>query len=173
MLPNAPERRNRGRHSCFVAIDLTPLKLTFTPCPTSAFAITAHGPGFVAINGRPYYRSLIVLPDRIEEEWGTDDAATLTAEHFVALSRIECDVLLLGTGSRQRFPERSLLRPFQGSGRFPEIMDTPAACRTYNILLAEGRAVAAALIIPSVSVSEKRKEQHVFLNPDQRQRDDS
>jgi uncharacterized protein len=58
-------------------------------------------------------------------------------------------VQLLGTGRRQRFPPAALLRPLIEAGRSVEIMDTGAACRTYNILLAEGRAVAAALIVES------------------------
>jgi uncharacterized protein len=74
-------------------------------------------------------------------------SAALTAEHLAQLTAFPCDVLLLGTGRRQRFPAPALLRPLIESGRGYEIMDTAAACRTYNILVAEGRIVLAALII--------------------------
>jgi uncharacterized protein len=71
----------------------------------------------------------------------------LTAEHLSALAGFRGDVLVLGTGARQRFPSPQLLRPLVEAGIGIEIMDTPAACRTYNILVGEGRAVAAALIV--------------------------
>ena len=60
---------------------------------------------------------------------------------------LPCDVTLLGTGARQRFPAPALLRPLIEAGRGVEVMDTHAACRTYNVLVAEGRTVVAALII--------------------------
>jgi len=54
---------------------------------------------------------------------------------------------LIGTGARFQFPEPALLAPLQKAGIGVEVMDTQAACRTYNILLGEGRSVAAALIL--------------------------
>ena len=109
--------------------------------------ITAHGAGFIAVDGRRLARSLLLLPDRIDEAWGPDGFADLTAEHLAPLASLGCDVLLLGTGSRQRFPAAALLRPLIEAKIGVEAMDTPAACRTYNILVAEGRKVAAALIV--------------------------
>ena len=73
----------------------------------------------------------------------------LATEHLTQLAAFSCDVLLLGTGLRQRFPSPALLRPLIESGRGFEIMDTAAACRTYNILVGEGRIVLAALIVES------------------------
>lgn len=114
--------------------------------PQGHNAITAYGPGFVTINGQTYQRSLIVGHDRLQPDWPVTKLEDLAAEH---LSRLDqgCDVILLGTGSRQRFPDRAILRPFLAKRIGVDIMDTAAACRTYNILLAEGRAVVAALII--------------------------
>ena len=57
------------------------------------------------------------------------------------------DILILGTGRRQQFPSLALLKPVMLAGRTVDVMDTSAACRTYNILMSEGRTVAAALII--------------------------
>ncbi|MCX7897851.1 MAG: Mth938-like domain-containing protein [Rhodocyclaceae bacterium] len=116
--------------------------------------VTAHGPGYVVINGQPYRQSLILLPTRIELGWRVASFADLTVEHFVRLSSLDCDVLLFGTGDRQRFPSPALLRPLLEVGRPLEIMDTPAACRTYNILLDEGRFVAAALLIEPADQTE-------------------
>ncbi|OHC69640.1 MAG: hypothetical protein A2045_12895 [Rhodocyclales bacterium GWA2_65_20] len=109
--------------------------------------VTALGPGFVAVDGRRLERSLLLLPDRIDPGWGPDAVAALAAEHLAPLAQLGCDVLLLGTGSRQRFPAAAILRPLIEARVGVEVMDTPAACRTYNILVAEGRKVAAALIV--------------------------
>ena len=87
------------------------------------------------------------MPEQLDEQWGPNSFAALTETHLADLLTLPCDVLLLGTGNRQRFPSPALLRPLIEAGRPIEVMDTPAACRTYNILVAEGRAVAAALII--------------------------
>jgi uncharacterized protein len=109
--------------------------------------VTAHGAGFVAVDGRKLDRSLLLMPDRIDAAWGPDSFAALTAEHLAPLAQLGCDVVLLGTGSRQHFPSAALLRPLIEARIGLEAMDTPAACRTYNILVAEGRKVAAALIV--------------------------
>ncbi len=114
---------------------------------SNSHAITAHGPGYVAVNGRRVERSLLVLPDQVDANWGPQDFAGLTAEHLAPLAHLPCDVVLLGTGARQRFPAAALLRPLIEAHIGIEIMDTPAACRTYSILVAEGRRVAAALIV--------------------------
>ncbi len=110
-------------------------------------AVTAHGPGFVAVNGRRIERSLLLLPDRLDPTWGPQRFEELAEHHLAALAGLGCSVVLLGTGERQRFPAPALLRPLVEAGIGVEVMDTPAACRTYNILVAEGRSVAAALII--------------------------
>jgi uncharacterized protein len=110
-------------------------------------SITACDVDHVAVNGRVLQRSLLLQPEHLDENWGPDSFAALTQAHIDMLARIPFDVLLLGTGPRQHFPSPVLLRPIYEIGRGIEIMDTPAACRTYNILAAEGRQVCAALII--------------------------
>lgn len=120
--------------------------------PRSAnHAITAYGNAdgdtYVAVNGCELRRSLLLTPDRIDASWGPDSFAELAHAHLALLGNLSCDVLLLGTGRKQRFPPPALLRPIYESGRGVEVMDTAAACRTYNILVAEGRTVAAALIV--------------------------
>lgn len=122
------------------------LKLIADP-RSARHVITAYGTDHVAVDGRVLERSLLLLPDRCDESWGPDAFTALTALHLEPLAALACDVLLLGTGKRQHFPAPALLRPLLEAGRPVEIMDTAAACRTYNILQAEGRIVAAALII--------------------------
>ena len=115
--------------------------------PGKQYLITAHGPGWVAINGRRFGHSLLVSPQRLDPDWGPAPGQILAAEHLAALAELAGHVLLLGTGERQRFPPPPLLRPLVAAGLGLEVMDTAAACRTYNILVAEGRTVAAALVV--------------------------
>lgn len=113
--------------------------------PLNTFA--GYGDGYVLLNqDRRYERGLVVLPERVIEEWGSSGFAALTAHDFAALMETGAEIVLLGTGSRQRFPPPHLLRPLIEARIGVEIMDLQAACRTYNILLAEGRKVAAALL---------------------------
>ena len=114
--------------------------------PQGQNAITAYGPGFVTINGQTHHSSLIVGHDRLVPDWPVKSIEDLTAKHLAGLDR-DCDVILLGTGVKQRFPQREILLAMLRKRIGVEVMDSAAACRTYNILLAEGRAVVAALII--------------------------
>lgn len=109
--------------------------------------ITACGVDHVTVNGQVLRHSLMLLPDRIDEAWGPASFSALAQAHIEMLARTPCDVLLLGTGQRQHFPPPALLRAIYETGRGVEIMDTAAACRTYNLLVSEGRMVCAALII--------------------------
>lgn len=110
-------------------------------------AFTGYGPGYVMVNHLRYERSLVVLPDRLVEDWGVVAPGALTLGHMEGLAALAPEVLLLGTGARQVFPEPALLAPLAAAGIGLEVMDTSAACRTYNILMAEGRRVAAAIIL--------------------------
>ena len=108
-------------------------------------AITGYGEGYVMVNGQRQESSLIVLPDRVLP-WDVSSFASLRAEHFEQMKGLDADILLLGTGTRQRFPHPSLTAPLAEAGIGLEVMDLKAACRTYNILVAEERKVAAALL---------------------------
>lgn len=109
--------------------------------------ITAYGDRYITVNGKRYESSLIVLPGRIISEWHPVAPDLLTLEHFSALAEPELEILLLGTGSKLRFPSPRLIHALAQQGIGLEAMDTFAACRTYNILAAEGRKIAAALIL--------------------------
>jgi uncharacterized protein len=121
------------------------MKLHANPRPRNT--VTGYGPGWLVIDGERFERSLLLRPDGIDTEWGPEPGEPLLQEHLHALTTLSGMVLLLGTGARQRFPATPLLRPLIEAGVGVEIMDTGAACRTYNILLAEGRDVAAALVV--------------------------
>ena len=113
--------------------------------PGSANIFTGYGEGYVTINDRRFDRSLVVMPDRLWTDWGATTFEALAAGQLEALAALDMEVILLGTGSRLRFPRPELMRPLAGRGL--EVMDVPAACRTYNIVMAEGRRVAAALLL--------------------------
>ncbi len=110
-------------------------------------AFTGYGEGYVLVNGSRHERSLIVLARRLVENWGVARVEDLAEADMGVLAGLEVEILLLGTGQSLRFPPPRLLQPLAAARTGVEVMDTPAACRTYNILLAEGRNVAAALIL--------------------------
>jgi uncharacterized protein len=109
--------------------------------------ITGYGEGWVEINRKRYEHSLIVLPESIIEDWQVHDFEDLTIEHFQKLVALKPEVVLLGTGIKHKFIHPRLTAPLTALGISVECMDTAAACRTYNILMGEGRQVAAKLIV--------------------------
>jgi uncharacterized protein len=114
--------------------------------PSGRNLVTAYGTGFVAINGARHESSLVVLPDRLIVDWPATTFDALAAEQLAPLAALDRDILLLGTGAKLRFPRAEILRPLIEAGVGVEVMDLQAACRTYNILVAEDRKVAAALL---------------------------
>ena len=113
--------------------------------PGTRNAITGYGEGYVLVNSQRHESSLIVLPDQVLP-WDVAGFEALTAEHFSSLKDLGAEILLLGTGPKQRFPHPRLTAPLTAAGIGVEVMDLKAACRTYNILVAEERKVAAALL---------------------------
>lgn len=115
--------------------------------PAGLNRFTAHGAGYVAVNDKRYECSLIVTPSRVIEDWGTVRFAGLATEHFEFLLMLAPAIVLLGTGSTLRFPHPTLSRCLAQAGVGLEVMDSAAACRTYNILSGEGRNVVAAVLL--------------------------
>jgi len=91
--------------------------------------------------------SLIISPTRLIRNWPPRSFEDLQASHFEQLSALEPEIVLFGSGDILRWPEPALLAPLIDRGIGIEIMDTGAACRTYNILMADGRNFAAALLV--------------------------
>jgi len=108
---------------------------------------TGHGTGYVAVNGTRYSKSMLVTPDHLIEAWSATDFASLSAEHFAQFLALKPDLVLLGTGATFRFPRPELSQPLHAARIGLEVMDNAAVCRTYNILLAEGRNVIAAVLL--------------------------
>jgi uncharacterized protein len=112
---------------------------------------TGYGDDHVLINDQRFDASLLLTGRGIEvAPWAGLDFAALTAAHFEWIAGRELDILLLGTGTRLRFPHPSLTRALVDAQIGLEVMDIGALCRTYNILAAEGRSVGAALLIEPV-----------------------
>ena len=113
--------------------------------PSGVNAITGYGEGYVMVNGERRASSVVVLADRVED-WSVERFDALTVEDFRFLQELGVEIVLLGTGPRQRFPHPRLTAELAQAGIGLEVMDVQAACRTYNILVAEERRVAAALL---------------------------
>ncbi len=113
--------------------------------------VTAYGVGHIAVNGQPLAHSFLLTPETLETDWPPASIAELNEAHLARVAALGCRIVLLGTGLRQRFPPPALLAPLIGAGIGVEVMDSLAACRTYNILMAEGRDVAAAVIVEAAA----------------------
>jgi uncharacterized protein len=109
--------------------------------------VTGYDDSGVEINAIRYSRSLIVLPETAPIDWPVASFDALTAADFAPIEAAEPDVVILGTGARQRFIHPKLVTGLAARRVGVETMDNQAACRTYNILMAEGRKVALALIL--------------------------
>ena len=124
-------------------MDVTPL------IPQGKQVIDAYGDGGFRVSGTRVEGSVIVFPDRLFA-WGAAALAEVTVAMLDAVTAAgragQVDLLLLGTGPRMAQIDRGLRQDLRAAGVVIEVMDTGAACRTYNVLLAEGRKVAAALI---------------------------
>jgi uncharacterized protein len=110
--------------------------------------LTGYGPGWLEINRVRHPQAVMVLPRGEVRPWALSDWTALTAADFEAMLALQPEVVLLGTGSRQHFMHPRLHACLSAARIGLEIMDTGAACRTYNILMSEGRQVLAALIPP-------------------------
>jgi uncharacterized protein len=109
--------------------------------------VTGYDDHGVEINAQPFNFSLIVLPETAPVAWPVASFEALTIEHFAQIDATRPDVVILGTGRRQRFVHPKLSAVLTSRRVGIECMDNQAACRTYNILMAEGRKVALALIM--------------------------
>ncbi|HID46882.1 MAG TPA: hypothetical protein EYP34_14160 [Chromatiaceae bacterium] len=113
----------------------------------SRYLIEAYEEGIIRVGNQEFRHNLLLMPDRLRDHWELETLDDLSAEHIAALAGHKPDIILLGSGTKQRFPHPSLFTALMQAGIGYEVMPTHAACRTYNILLAEDRRVLAALIL--------------------------
>ena len=113
--------------------------------PSALNTFSGYGEGYVLINGQRHEGSMIVMPERMQP-WDVAGFDALKEADFQVFLELKLEILLLGTGPKQRFPHPRLTRALAQRRIGVEVMDLQAACRTYNILMAEERIVAAALL---------------------------
>jgi uncharacterized protein len=114
--------------------------------PSGENMFTGYGPGYVAVNNVRYEKSIVVTSAQVTD-WNIANFEALGTRDFEFLLTLQPEIVVLGTGSTQRFPAPILSRALAEAGVGFEIMDTKAACRTFNILVAEGRRAVAAILI--------------------------
>ncbi|MDG5494175.1 Mth938-like domain-containing protein [Niveispirillum sp. BGYR6] len=122
-------------------MDVTPI------IPADRQVIDTYGPGMFRVSNRLYQEPVIVQPD-VTHPWDVSGFAGLTLESFSLITQADpkVEVLLLGCGAKMQLLPSALRKALREAGVVVDVMDSPAACRTYNVLLAEGRRVAAALL---------------------------
>lgn len=102
----------------------------------------------IVLTDRELGASFLLAPDRVIENWPVAAAEMLEASHVDALLALRPELVILGTGQRQVFPAAAFMAGFLRKGVGIEVMDNPAAARTYNLLAGEGRHVVAGFILP-------------------------
>ena len=114
---------------------------------TSEFAITGYTEDAISVAGVEYGHSLRVAHASAVAPWAVKTFADITVATVVEGVTVGAEIVLIGTGKKLRFPPPDALRPLRDARIGVEVMDTAAACRTYNVLLGEGRQVAALLLL--------------------------
>ena len=117
---------------------------------SGANTITGYGEGYVEINKTPYAHAVVLSSDGAISKWPVNTFESLEANSFSQLIYLKTELILIATRSRQRFPKPELLKDLISAKIGFEIMDSQAACRTYNILVGEGRQVLLALIVEPI-----------------------
>ncbi len=113
----------------------------------AVYRISSYQKGSVVVNEEVLVGSFILMPKTLIRDWPPQNFDTLQRDHFQSVARLEPEIVLFGSGARQRFPAAEITRPLIEARIAVEVMDTGAACRTYNILSSEDRSVAAALLM--------------------------
>lgn len=111
------------------------------------YQIRAYKTGIIQVNEETFTHSIIISPQKLIDPWPPKNINDLTHEHLSIVKTLKPAVLLIGTGEKLVFPPLETYGDLINHGIGVEMMDTSAACRTYNALSAEGRNVVAALIV--------------------------
>ena len=117
---------------------------------SGANTITGYGDGYIEINKIHYSHAVLLSSDGDILEWAVRSFDDLGTADFSQMASLKPELIIIGTGKRQRFPRPELLKILIEAKIGFEIMDSQAACRTYNILVGEGRQILLALIVESI-----------------------
>ena len=126
--------------------------MKFQPDTISVQSISAYGPDWVSIKNEKITVSVVISSTGERFEWNCARFEDLTPGHFEQLAALNTELVIFGSGSRIRFPKPALTQSLIDQQTGLESMDTQAACRTYNVLAAEGRRVALALLLETSPV---------------------
>ena len=114
---------------------------------TAKYVINAYDTGMITVNNQVYMQNMIVTSNQIIDHWEPGHVEQINENHIHHLIGLKPEIILLGTGKNLTFPHPKLISIAMQQGIGFEVMDTGSACRTYNILSAEDRNIAAALIM--------------------------
>ncbi len=121
--------------------------MKFQADKSDAQNITGYGPGWIAVDKQNYEHSLLLSSRGLLKAWSCTSFEELTEAHFEELAQLDAEVIIFGSGAKNRFPPVAWLKPLMSKRIGLETMDTASACRTYNVLAGEGRNVVAALLL--------------------------
>jgi uncharacterized protein len=121
--------------------------MKFTADTASGNVIRSYSPGEISLRDTVFTSHVIISQEQIISDWNPPAVDQLSIADFAPVLELKPDIILFGTGLQQRFPDISLLTEIMRSGVAIEVMDTTAACRTFNVLIGEYRPVVAALLI--------------------------
>ena len=128
--------------------NIYPMKIH--PDATHAQSITAYGPGWVKIGAERIDGSVVISSTGVRFAWNCATFDDLTSEHFEQLAALDTEIVIFGSGNRLRFPPAHMSRALIERQIGMETMDSQAACRTYSVLVAEGRKVVVALLLETL-----------------------
>lgn len=114
---------------------------------SSRYQIRGYQPGWLKINETVFTESIIITPDQLFDHWPPQSANELTAKDFSSVILLKPAILLIGTGSEFKLLDIKIYGDLINHGIGVEIMNTSAACRTFNVLSSENRHVVAALLL--------------------------
>ena len=121
--------------------------MKFQPDTINVQSISGYGPGWIGVGNEKITTSVVISSSGVRFNWACSRFEDLTPEHFTQLAALNTELVIFGSGDRIRFPQAVWLKSLIDKQTGIETMDTPAACRTYNVLAAEGRRVAVALLL--------------------------
>ena len=121
------------------------IELDYTGINTNR--IESYSKGQIRVNGETYHSSLVIAPDSIQKDILPENFGDLTKSHIESIQPLSPEVLIIGTGQKLLFPDEDILSPLINNQTGYEIMDTGAACRSFNFLIGEGRVVVLAVFM--------------------------
>jgi len=116
--------------------------------PNEGYFVTSYDEHTIQINGKNFHSSLVIANNALKTDWRPHSVETLCATDFKDITAMNPELVIIGTGSRLTFPPVEIYAELIKLGVGVEIMDTGAACRTFNVLTSEGRHAVCGLILP-------------------------